>query len=206
MTTLPLFDVAPNIKRLVCPMGRFTPVNAWIIGMPGRQAIVDTGPPDFGDSLSLGTSRGRRGTHWGPNHRLHTHASGPRWTGPVPDAAPWRTAADDDKEHEHLAAQCSASRKDSHARHQLYLKRLGLDEASAASIGPVDYTMMAPLPPAFGPLLDGMTLTLADTVWQVRLGGGHSRQAAMLLAEDPQPDARGRPDPGRLRSADNHRT
>lgn len=165
-------------------MGKFVSVNAWIVGPPGRQSIVDTGSPGPATAAIWGEAEAA-GEVAGVSSIVCTHMHIDH-TGQVPGlmqrhgASLHMTA----REFEHLATQSVTTREDSRANLRLHRKRLGMDAASVGSAEPVDYTVLAPLPAECSPLLDGAMIPLGDTEWRVRLAGGHSRQAAVLLAAD----------------------
>lgn len=165
-------------------MGRYASVNCWIIGAPGAQAIIDTGPPDhptaelWDRAFSAGAVAGVTaivGTHM---HRDHTGQAAAlmRRTGASLHMTP--------QEHAYLAFRCAQPSEQAAAAMQLYLRRLGFDRDTARTIAHVDYSMMADLPDAFQPLHQGQMLNLGGIRWRIRLGGGHSDQAALLLSEN----------------------
>lgn len=165
-------------------MSQFFSVNAWIIGAPGQQAIVDSGMPDaataalWAQAEAAGEVAGVEavvGTHMHRDHTGQSAALMQRHGAPL-----YMTA----QEHAHLVAQSAASTAQRRERLWGFLHRLGLEAAAVQAIEPIDYTMLDPFPQNFVPLTDGMELRLGGMDWQVLLGGGHSSEAAVLIAAD----------------------
>lgn len=165
-------------------MRRFAAINGWIIGQKGRQAIIDTGMP--GEETEALWRRGEAaGLVDGVTAVVCTHMHRDH-SGLAPQlmaryGAPLYMSA---SEHELLIMASGLTPEEDRARLHAFLHVLGLPAAFIAGIEPIDYTMLHPFPRNFTALEDGMVLELGGTDWQVVLGGGHSTQAACLLAQD----------------------
>lgn len=169
--------------RLPCPMRRFAPVNGWVIGAPGRQAIVDTGMPGE-ETEALWTRCEAEGQIAGVEAIICTHMhrdhSGQAKGLMARHEAPLFMGA---LEYAQLMAASTTTPEQGRTRLRQFLHRLGLPAALIARAEPNDYTMLAPFPSQFTPLEDDMTLELGGEKWRVLLGGGHSSMAACLLSE-----------------------
>ena len=177
-----LESIAPGIMRLPCPMRRFTAVNGWVIGAPGRQAIVDTGMPGD-ETLALWVRGEAEGLIAGVEAVICTHMhrdhSGQAKALMTCHRAPLFMGA---LEHARLLAASMTTPEQGRARLRQFFHLLGLPAALIATAEPIDYTMLAPFPAQFTSLTDDMTLELGGEKWRVLLGGGHSPMAACLLS------------------------
>lgn len=176
--------VTPQVRRLVLPMRRFASVNGWVIGRPGRQAIVDTGMPGpetaslWRDAERLGDVAGVEAIVCTHMHRDHAGQAAALL---ARHGARLFMSAD---EHQRLSAASRHPLQESRDALHAFLMRLGLTAPEAAAIEPIDYSMLAPFPEDFTRLEDGDVLQLGGIDWQIMLGGGHSSRAVSLLAED----------------------
>ncbi|MFC3704240.1 MBL fold metallo-hydrolase [Devosia honganensis] len=184
MIPSPIDHVAPAVRRLVCPMHRFAPVNAWILGEKGTQLIVDTGMPGA-ETAALWAQSETAGEVAGVEAILCTHMHRDH-AGQVPalmrrHGVPLLMTR---QEHDRLSRTIGTAPEAGRAGLQAFRRRLGIASAVAATASPIDYSALDPFPQDFTPLEAGMELRLGGMDWQVVLGGGHSVRAACLLAAD----------------------
>jgi len=170
--------------RLACPMRRFASVNGWVIGAPGRQAIIDTGMPGA-ETAALWQRCEADGRIAGVEAVICTHMHRDH-AGQAPGLVARHGARlfMSAEEHAGLTAVSAAAPAESRAKLGTFLHRLGVSAALIAAAEPIDYTMLAPFPAQFTPLEDDMALELGGENWTVLLGGGHSPRAACLLSAD----------------------
>lgn len=166
-------------------MRRFASVNAWIIGKPGQQMIVDTGMPGAETALlweqaeQAGEVAGVEAVVCTHMHRDHA-GQVPRLMQKHDGARLFMTR----EEHCRLIHQSATKAEKSASNLQAFLVKLGIDARTAAKAQPIDYSALSPFPEAFEPLEDGTVLTYGGTRWRVMLGGGHSARAVCLRAEN----------------------
>jgi len=165
-------------------MRRFASVNAWIVGTPGRQAIVDTGMPGE-ETAELWRQAEASGGVGGVAAVVCTHMHRDH-TGQAPALLRRHRAAlhMSAREHERLLRAAAAPPEQSRDTLRRFLFATGMAEDAANRVAPIDYAMLSPFPADFRPLEEGAELTLGGMAWQVLLGGGHSAQGACLLAMD----------------------
>lgn len=165
-------------------MRRFAAVNAWIVGLPGRQAVIDTGM--FGaETLALwhqaeaseevGGVQAILATHMHRDHTGQVAYLHDRFGAPLYMSR---------EEHHSLSAASASSAAERKGQMQDYLRAVGADGIAIAAAKPIDYSALEPFPEDFVPLEDGMALSLGGKDWRVLLGGGHSPRAACLLSDD----------------------
>lgn len=176
--------VAPGILRLTCLMDGTGSVNCWIVGGPDRQMIVDSGVPGPGAAAlwqaaeragALGTVEAIVCTHMHRDHSGQVPALVARHGAPL-----FMTT----QEHEKVVAASAASASQRQNDLSAFLVLNGISVTDAQRIAPPDYSVLAPFPPQYRRLTDGMTLSLGGMDWRVMTGGGHSTEAACLVAED----------------------
>lgn len=162
-------------------MRRFTSVNAWILGQPGEQVIVDTGMPGE-DTAGLWSRAEVAGEIAGVSalvcthmHRDHSGQAGELTR--CHDAPLFMTRPEYDRLVEESERPIALSR----LRLRQFLQSLGLPPATVEDHSPIDYTMLHPAPSLHTALVEGMVLSVGDTEWEVLIGGGHSTAAASLF-------------------------
>ncbi|MHA6692236.1 MBL fold metallo-hydrolase [Devosia sp. A449] len=182
MTDIEIFGA--GVTRLICPMQRFASVNAWILGEPGDQGIVDTGMPGAATEAlwQKAEAEGRLSgvstlvcTHMHRDHTGQASALLARYGVPLFMSAP---------EHAHISTASSARADLRRASLQAFLKLVGVGTAARESVEPIDYSMLAPFPQAFTALDDGDVLRFGGKDWRVIIGGGHSSAGVCLAALD----------------------
>lgn len=174
----------PGLTRLDCPMPRFASVNAYVIGSPGHQLLIDTGMPGpatdavWKDAENQGLVSGVTDLVCTHMHRDHT-GQAPRLLA-LHQAKLHMSSA----EHSHITWASSTEESRRQSATQRFLHMAGVNPEQARKSRPIDYSMLAPFPTDYAPLADGDHFAAGGINWQVIIGGGHSSAGVCLLSED----------------------
>ncbi|SMQ85686.1 Glyoxylase, beta-lactamase superfamily II [Devosia lucknowensis] len=181
MTDPRLEHWAEDIVCLRLPMPAFGGVTAFLLGEPGRQAILDTGAPGAETAaiwLSLldGRSNAVESIVCSHAHIDHVGQAGMlvRHTG-----APLLMSR---VEHEDIARLSTMDRQQRQASATTFYDQCAIPVDKRAP--PIDYSSLAPFPRPAAHLHDGETVELGGIAFEVWIGGGHSRAPVCLLSRE----------------------
>lgn len=173
---------AEDMKRLRLPMPAFGGVNAFILGSPGGQTIVDTGMPGA-ETGAIWQSAQRDGLLGNVEAVLCTHAHidhvGQAGRLARETGAPLLMSAG---EHEDIVRLSQMSLEEREQLADTFQDKGGFPVEGRGQ--PTDYSVLAPFPEQVQILKEGDQVNLGSIEFEVLLGGGHSRAPVCLLSRE----------------------
>lgn len=175
-------DVAEDVRCLRLPMPAYGGINAWILGGPEGQVIVDTGLPGpetaavWDAALRDGLVTNLRSvvcTHFHIDHVGQVGRLAALSAGPMLMSQP---------EHQALLLLSRTSLQQRCQAADTLLQEGGFPTLGAPI--PSDYSALAPVPDRVAFLEHGSPVKLGGIEFEVLTGGGHSPAAVCLLARD----------------------
>ncbi|SEQ49299.1 Glyoxylase, beta-lactamase superfamily II [Devosia sp. YR412] len=182
MTEPVLEPWAEDIACLRLPMPAFGGVNAFILGQPGNQTIIDTGMPGA-ETAAIWHAALRNGSAGGVEAVFCTHAhidhAGQVGLLARETGAPLLMSVG---EYEDLSLVNGMTFEERQRIATIFQDKGGFPLEGRGH--PTDYSVLAPLHGQVQHVNDGDTITLGGRDWEVMLGGGHSRAPVCLLSRD----------------------
>ena len=178
---LPLTAWAEDVQRLQLPMPAFGGVNSWIIGPPGRQAIIDNGLPGPETAAVWDAVLAEKAcsgldavllTHMHIDHVGQTAKL-------IARTVPLYMSVCEHADLTQLSERRPSARQDAE---MAFLKSGGHPPPNGPSSR--DYGVLAPIPRTFVPLETGAEILLGGIAFEIMLGGGHSSAAVCLICRD----------------------
>lgn len=173
--------MSDDIACLQLPTKAYGPVNAWILGRRGNQAIVDTGMPGQ-ETADLWQKAEADGLVAGVRAVLctHMHIDHVGQAGPLTRRFGAPLLMSQGEHDDLLTLSGSSAAERAHALEE-FLHRAGFSDSEPFG-PPVDYGVLGTLPTDYICLQEGAEIELGGISFEVMLGGGHSLAPVCLLS------------------------